>query len=135
MTVAVRYFSRTGNTKKLADAIAQELGVEAKTTDSALEENVDLLFLGTAMYAAGVDPAIDEFVKTNAAKIGKIASFCTTAVAPSTFKLVKKIAEANNVQLMDNEFHCKGKFTVMHKDRPNEKDLNAVRQFAKELVK
>ena len=30
MKVAVRYFSRGGNTKKLAEAIASAIGVEAK---------------------------------------------------------------------------------------------------------
>lgn len=134
MTVAVRYYSRTGNTKKVAEAIAGKLGVEAKSTDSALDEKVDVLFLGSAMYAAGVDPAINEFIKANASKIGKIASFSTTAVASSTFKLIKKIADENKVQLMEREFHCKGKFTLMHKNRPNEKDLNEAREFAMKIT-
>ena len=29
MTYAVRYYTKTGNTKKLAQAVADELGVEA----------------------------------------------------------------------------------------------------------
>ena len=29
MTYAVRYYTKTGNTKKLAEAVAAELGVEA----------------------------------------------------------------------------------------------------------
>ena len=29
MSFAVRYYTKTGNTKRLADAIAKELGVEA----------------------------------------------------------------------------------------------------------
>ena len=29
MTYAVRYYTKTGNTKRLAEAIAKELGVEA----------------------------------------------------------------------------------------------------------
>ena len=32
MKVEVRYFSRGGNTKKLAEAIAEAVGVEALTT-------------------------------------------------------------------------------------------------------
>lgn len=134
MTFAVRYFSKTGNTKKVADAIAESIGVEAKTTESPLEEKVDVLFLGSAMYAAGIDPSISDFVKANASKIGKIASFSTTAVASSTIKLIKKIAEENNIELLDNEFHCKGKFAIMHKNRPNEKDLEAAKAFAKSII-
>lgn len=134
MTFAVRYFSKTGNTKKVADAIAESIGVEAKTTESPLEEKVDVLFLGSAMYAAGIDPSISDFVKANASKIGKIASFSTTAVASSTIKLIKKLAEENSIELLDNEFHCKGRFTIMHKNRPNEKDLEAAKAFAKSII-
>ena len=31
MNIAVRYYSRGGNTKKIAEAIAKAVGVEAKT--------------------------------------------------------------------------------------------------------
>ncbi len=34
MNIQVRYYSRTGNTKKIADAIAKEAGVKAKTIDA-----------------------------------------------------------------------------------------------------
>ena len=46
MKIAVRYFSRGGNTKKLADAIAKAVGVDAETTSVPLTEDVDILFLG-----------------------------------------------------------------------------------------
>lgn len=55
MKIAVRYFSRTGNTKKLAEAIAKAINVEAKITDKPLCEDVDILFLGSSAYANGVD--------------------------------------------------------------------------------
>ena len=58
MKVAVRYYTQTGNTRKLCDAIASALGVEAKSVEAPLEEAVDLLFLGSSVYAAGIDPAV-----------------------------------------------------------------------------
>ncbi len=134
MTVAVRYFSRSGNTKKVAEAIASAAGVEAKTVDSPLEEKTDILFLGSAVYAAGVDPAISDFIKNNSAKIGKIANFSTAAVIPSTYRQVKKIAEENNVCILEKEFHCKGKFAVMHTSHPDENDLNSAKDFAKAVI-
>ena len=39
MKIAVRYYSRGGNTKKLADAIAKAVGVEALTADTPLKED------------------------------------------------------------------------------------------------
>ena len=42
MKIAVRYYSRSGNTRKLAEAIAKAVNVEAKTTDEPLDEDVDI---------------------------------------------------------------------------------------------
>ncbi len=53
--IEVRYFSKTGNTAKLAEAIAKTLGIKAKTVDTPLEGDVDILFLGSSVYGAGVD--------------------------------------------------------------------------------
>lgn len=44
MKIEVRYFSRGGNTKKLAEAIAKAVGAEAKTVSEPLTEDVDILF-------------------------------------------------------------------------------------------
>ncbi len=54
MKIAIRYYTKTGNTKKLAEAISSAIGVEAKTVDEPLTEDVDILFLGSAVYAAGI---------------------------------------------------------------------------------
>ena len=48
MSTAVRYCSRSGNTKAVAEAIAKAAGVEAVSVDSAdagLKETVDVLFI------------------------------------------------------------------------------------------
>ncbi len=66
MKVTVRYYSRGGNTKKLADAIAEAVGVETKTTSEPLTEDVDLLFLGSSVYAYGVDDRVKRSSPTKA---------------------------------------------------------------------
>ena len=50
MKVAVRYYSKGGNTKKLAEAIAEAVGEKAQTTDVKLTEDVDILFLCNSVY-------------------------------------------------------------------------------------
>ena len=45
MRVDVRYFTKNGGTKKLADAIANAVGAEAKTVDVPLEKYADVVFL------------------------------------------------------------------------------------------
>lgn len=58
MKIEIRYFSKTGNTKKLADAIAQELNNEAKELSAPLIEKVDILFLCNSVYWAGADSGV-----------------------------------------------------------------------------
>lgn len=134
MTVAVRYFSRTGNTKKLAECVAVEAGVNAETVDVPLSEKVDVLFLGSAVYAAGVDPAIKNFISANKDKIGAIVNISTAALLSSTYKQVKKFAESQGVQICEKEFHCRGAFASMHKGRPNADDLEKAKLFVKSVL-
>lgn len=134
MKIAVRYFTRSGNTKKLADAIAKAVGVQAQDLSTPLDEKVDLLFLGSSVYAAGVDDAVKAFIADNADKIGKIAGFSTAAIIRSTFKQVKKLADEKGIAVIPQEFYCRGSFGPMHKNRPNEQDLAAAEAFAKGLA-
>ena len=134
MTYAVRYYSKSGNTKKLADEVASVLGVESLTTSSPLTEKVDVLFLGSSVYAAGVDKEVIDFIKANKENIGEIVNISTAALLPSTFNQVKKLAAENNVKISAQEFHCRGSFGMMHKNHPNAEDLKNVREFVKGLI-
>lgn len=131
MKIAVRYCSRGGNTKKLADAIAAALGVEAESVEHPLDEKTDLVFLGSAVYANGVDESVKRFVRKNAENIGTLYNFSTAAVAPSTYKQVKKLADENGVTLSEREYHCKGSFLFLNPGRPNDGDITRAVAFAK----
>ena len=134
MKVAIRYFTRTGNTEKLAKAISEALEIAAETVDKPLEEKVDLLFLGSSVYAAGVDDEVKEFLRNNKDKIGTLVNFSTAALLPSTYNPVKKLAETLNIEVCDKEFHCRGSFGPLHKDRPDVHDCQAVKTFAKSVT-
>ena len=131
MKVAVRYYTRSGNTKKLAEAIAKAVQTEALDVSAPLKEKVDVLFLGSSMYAGGVDEEIKRFLKENKAMIGKIYNFSTAAVASSTYKQVQKLADENGIAMAKEEFHCRGSFTIMHRGRPNAQDLENAAAFAR----
>lgn len=133
MKVAIRYFTRSGNTKKLADAIAEAVGVEAKDVSAPLEEPVEILFLGSSVYAAGVDDAVKKFIADNRANIGTLYNFSTAALISSTYKQIQKLAGEHGVKVAEEEFHCRGSFTFMHKGHPNQEDLAAAAAFAKKV--
>ena len=134
MKIAVRYYTRSGNTEKLAKAIAKAVGAEAKPVDTALEEKVDLLFLGSSYYAFDVDPAVKRFIQENSGKIGSIICFGTSAMMGTTQKQIRKVAEPISVRVADEVFHCYGSFGPMHKGHPNESDLEAAAVFAKKII-
>ncbi|MCR4689102.1 MAG: flavodoxin [Saccharofermentans sp.] len=134
MTYAVRYYTKTGNTKRLAEAIAEELGVEAKPLTSPVDEKVDILFLGNSYYAFNIDPEVKDFVSSlDKDKVGKIVNFGSAALMNSTYKKVRAVANTVGIKVADEEFHCKGEFKGMHKGRPNEEDLASARGFAKKI--
>jgi flavodoxin len=135
MKVAIRYYTKSGNTKKLADAISSAVGVPAETVASPLTEKVDVLFLGSSVYAAGVAEAVKKFIAENKEQIGQIVNFSTAALIPSTYNQVKKLAESNQIPISEKEFHCKGSFAMVHKGKPDAKDLEDVAVFAKDIVK
>ena len=134
MRIAVRYYTKSGNTEKLAKAIAEAVGVEAQDVSVALNEKADLLFLGNSVYAAGVDEEVKRFIHKNAEKIGKLVNFGTAAIISSTYKQVKREAESISVPVAEEEFHCRGSFSILHKNRPNEQDVADAAAFAKAVV-
>ncbi len=134
MKFAVRYYTKSGNTKKLADEIARELNVEALDVSNKLTEDVDYLFLGSSVYAAGVDEEIKSFIKNPGSKIGQIVNFSTAALLPSTYKQVSKLCTAAGLKVSDKEFHCRGSFGALHKSHPNAEDLKNAAEFAKQFL-
>lgn len=136
MTYAVRYYTKTGNTKKLAEAVAKVLGVEAEPISVPVSEEVDYLFLGNSYYAFTIDPEVRDFVAgLDKNKVKKIVNFGSAAMMNSTRKKVKAVADRVGIAMDEREFHCKGEFKGIHKGRPNADDLKAAEAFAKQYVK
>ena len=133
--VAVRYYTKTGNTKRLAEAIAEAVGVEALPISAPVSEKVDILFLGNSYYAFSIDPAVRDFVLSlDKNKIGKIVNFGSAAMLNSTYKKVKAEADKVGIPMDEREFHCRGEFKGIHKGRPNGEDLSAAAAFAKKIM-
>ena len=127
MKTAVRYYSRSGNTKALADAIADAAGVKAVSVDSpeaAINEPVDILFIGGALYAYGLDGHMKAWLKTLKTKnVKKAAVFSTSWISKHSLDLLKKgLAEAG-IPVEEETFYAK--------NRPDAQQLKAAAAFAK----
>ena len=134
MKIAVRYYSKGGNTKKIALAIAKAAGVEAKPITEPLSEDVDILFLGTAPYAFDVDDSVKKYIQNISVHVGKAALFSTAAGLKSIRKYVAKYFDEKNIPLDDNEFSCRGSYLMFHKGRPNADDEQNAAQFARKII-
>ena len=136
MNIAVRYYTKTGNTKRLAEAVAKAVGVEELPISVPVTEPVDILFLGNSYYAFSIDPEVRDFVrKLDKSRVGKIVNFGSAAMLNSTYKKVKAEADKVGIPIDEREFHCKGEFKGIHKGRPDESDLKAAAEFAKKIVR
>jgi hypothetical protein len=67
VSIKVVYSSRTGNTEKLAKAIAEAVGAKAERVEECrIGEDVELLFIGGAVYATydhNFSPSIKAFLE------------------------------------------------------------------------
>ena len=135
MKTAVRYYTKGGNTKRLAEAVARAVGVEALPISVPVTEPVDVLFLGTSYYAFSIDPEVRNFVRgLDKNKVGKIVNFGSAALLNSTYKKVKAEADKVGIPMDEREFHCKGEFKGIHKGRPDESDMEAAAEFARKII-
>jgi flavodoxin len=135
MKITVRYYTKTGNTKRLAEAVANAVGAEALPISCPVDEPVDILFLGNSYYAFSIDPEVREFVRNlDKSKVGRIVNFGSAAMLNSTYKKVKAEADKVGIPMDEREFYCKGEFKGVHKGRPNDEDLAVAAEFAKAVA-
>jgi len=135
MKIAVVYYSLSGNTKKVANAIAEELGTAAQSVKDELElEGVDLLFVGSDGYRGKPAKEIIRFLE-DLEGIKEAAVFGTYAWGAGAIEFMKKILEKKGVRVIDG-WGCSGAllYFLQNRGRPNEKDLEKAREFANSVL-
>ncbi len=109
MTKAVRYYSRLGNTKTIAEAIAEGAGVKAVsvTDEPELTQRVDVLYLGGAPYANIMAPELKAYAeKLESSKVGKVVLFTTSNWSRRTVLALKTMLKAKNIRVSDEYFYA-----------------------------
>jgi len=138
MNFLVVYFSRGGKTRKVAEAIAQELGCKAvdlrkETPDVS---GVELLIVGSGNYGGKPHETLQEFLSSlQPSNNGKAAVFATSGGPdPKGIPIMKTALEAKGYKVISS-FDCRGKFLFANRGHPNEDDLKNAKAFARELKK
>lgn len=125
----VRYFSKSGNTKVIAEAVAVAAGTEAKDISVPVEAGADVLFLGGAVYAFHIAGKLKKFIKTLPPQLsGKVAVFSTAGNPGGASHLIKKQLVKRGITPIEREFHCVGEKV---KDEAVQKQAA---DFAREIV-
>ena len=126
---AVRYYSRSGNTKAVAQAMAQAIGAQAVSTDApdaALEEKADILFIGGALYAYGLDENLSAYLEAlDTRKVGKAVVFSTSWISKHAGDLIRQALEKKGIEVADS-FYARVRVGA----KTSEKQLDAAAKFA-----
>lgn len=137
MRTWVLYYSKGGNTKKVAEAIAEELGVPKteQIPPAYPPENVNLLFLGTGVYAGKPDPKMLEFIRTlNTNRVKNAAVFGTMGGNTAAIETIKALLKEKGINVVNETFCCRGKFFLFfNRNKPDSNDLQAAKAFARKV--
>ena len=133
----VVYYSITGNTKKVAEVIAAELGVKAESVKQKKELAKDsFVFLGSGCYASKPGGKLRKFIARNDFKGRQVALFGTSGSGEGDEVRVMEELLKPKGALIGGSFCCKGKsFFVFDRGHPSDEELANAREFANEMRK
>lgn len=148
MKSLVVYYSKTGNTEKVAQAIALGLGADLKRVDEVKMEdifNYDLICLGTPVQGLAPARPVKKFLDKLPLLPGKKgAAFCTMHHIghQRALRMIKEKLETKGISFIDS-FSCKGLSRligyfgpqIFNQGRPNKKDLKEAENFGKRILR
>ncbi|MCP4022936.1 MAG: flavodoxin [Desulfobacteraceae bacterium] len=138
MKTLVAYYSQTGNTKKIADAIYDTL-YEEKTLMGIDEiddaSTFDVIFIGFPIHKMGMPEKVKSFIMDNMQN-KKIVLFTTHAALPDS-DLLKPLFEKCKDMMAGSKllglFHCRGELSeevtkvMLKSDNPNIRNFAGMR--------
>lgn len=130
MNIAVRYYSRSGNTKVIAEAIAEAAGVNAVSVDAAeapIDGKADILFIGGALYAYGLDGHLKEYLSSvTKESVGKAVVFSTSWLSKHALDLIGAALKEKGIPVEKDTFYVKSKEV--------QSQVSAAKSFAKRFM-
>lgn len=131
----VVYYSMCGSTKKVAEAIAGELGVKAEDVKMKKEPTRDaFLFLGSGCYARKPWRKVQDFIARNDFSGRNVSLFGVSASGEGDE--VRAMEESLKLKgaIIKGSFYCKGRaFLFFNRGHPSNEELANARKFAGEM--
>ena len=131
----VVYYSITGNTKKVAEVIAAELGVKAENVKEKQELDKDsFVFLGSGCYASKPGGKLRKFIARNDFKERQVALFGTSGSGEGAeVRAMEELLKLKGA-LIRGSFYCQGKsWYLFYRGHPSNEELANAREFANEM--
>ena len=140
MNIEIRYQSRNGNTKAVAETIAKAAGISAESIEKPVDKPVDLLIVGGGIYGWGIDPVLKKFLENlDANTVKSVAAFTTAGVMNKTNSILsiakskglKAEKETLSVKVgLNNHAWLGGKGSI----KLSEKQIGKINGFVKRLL-
>ena len=135
MVCQVIYFSRRGSTKKIADAIASELSVNAEDVKTAKLNKDSFIFLGSGCYGGKPGKHMTRFIDNNDFTSRTIALFGTSGGGEGKETEVMETMLNSKDAMVKGRYFCHGRFWFGNKDKPSNEDLDDAKKFAQRMTK
>jgi flavodoxin len=147
MKCLIIYSSSTGNTKKVAKSIAQSVNCECIDANVLKDQtdfweshnDIELVFLGTGIYADHVGRDLHKYLLNNLPKTPiKFALFATWIgrgnSGNSTLNKMKKFLHKHEHIVLDPYYLCYGKMLIIKGGHPNQEDLKNANIWAEKIL-
>lgn len=136
MTSIIVYRTKTGHSRKIANEMAQALGIEAIDLKQQPQiPPVDQLFIVGGIYGGSSNPDLITFAESLSAQQVKKAALITSCASRKFFqKEVRAALIAQGIEVATEEVVCWGSFLIYGWGHPNQQDFSAAIAFAKKFL-
>ncbi len=132
---SIRYYSKFGHSKQMAQAIEEIVGAKAATVAEPLTGTVDTLYLGAGVLLGKVNSAVIDFINTlKPEDVKEVVLFGSCAIIDSPVPQMRKALEAKGIKVSDKSFTCKGSMGPIHRGHPNKADLDDFCKFIQSTI-
>jgi hypothetical protein len=130
---AIRFYSRTGNTEKVANLLSEQLNVKAESIDSPISEPVDRLFLGGGVYNMSADKRLKAYAADlDPATVKEVFLFGTSGSVFTIEKQLTKVLKKKRIPVSDEHLFLHGVMPKMGNISGHQK--TEIEEFAKGAV-
>ncbi|MBO7675771.1 MAG: hypothetical protein J6S63_12320 [Atopobiaceae bacterium] len=113
MSVAIRYQSRGGHVKEMAEIIAEGVDVEPISIDdprAPIKKPVDVLFIGGALYKFKLDPGMEAYIASiPEGLVKKAIVFGSSATTRRPIYIMQERLKAKGIEIHPMALYMRGK--------------------------